>query len=68
MSKEEYWVMVPITGVIAVQVEAESEADAMDKAMNSKDLTLDNIEGWEAHRAIISGNVFYGLQNEIEVE
>lgn len=60
-------VAVPISGVIHVEVEAEAEEEAMEAAFNSEDLTLDNIEEWEAHRKIVQGNVCYALQWEIEV-
>lgn len=60
-------VAVPITGVIYVTVEAENEEEAIEKALESEELTLENIETWEAHRHIVQGNVFYGEQNEIEV-
>lgn len=62
-----YTVLLPITGVICVEVEAETEKDAIDAALSSDDLTTDKIEEWEAHRQIVKGNVFYGSQNEAEV-
>ena len=62
-----YTVAVPMTGVIYVQVQAESEEEALGKALDSEQLTLENLEEWEAHKQITRGNVLYAIQNEIEV-
>ena len=62
--KSSYDVCLPITGIIWVTVEAESEEDAIDVAFCSDDLSLDNVEEWEAHRRICSGNVLHAQQNE----
>lgn len=63
MTKKEYEVCVPITGVIWVTVEAESEKEAIQAAFGSAELTLDNVEEWEAHKEICSGNVLHASQN-----
>ncbi|ALM62171.1 hypothetical protein AXI64_gp179 [Vibrio phage qdvp001] len=63
-----YEVLVPITGYIVVEVEAENEKEAIDKAFESDDLTIDNINEWDTHENIVQGNVFYGVKNEVEVE
>ena len=62
-----YTIAVPITGVIYVDVKANSEEDALEAALESEDLSLDKCEEWEAHEHIVRGNVFYGHQNKIEV-
>lgn len=49
MVKKEYEVCMPITGIIWVTVEAESEEEAIEAAFESDQLTLDNVEEWEAH-------------------
>lgn len=54
-----YTVKVPIAGHIIVNVEAESEEDAARKAMESDDLTLDNLDSWEALEQFNAGNVCY---------
>jgi hypothetical protein len=64
MPKQEYLVCVPITGTIFVTVKAESEADAIGAAFESDELTLDNIEEWEPHKEICSGNVLHATCNE----
>jgi hypothetical protein len=63
-----YSVAVPISGVIYVEVEAEDEKDAIEKALDSDQLTQDNLERWEAHRHIVQGNVCYAVQWEAEAE
>lgn len=69
MSKlKEYDVCVPITGIIWVTVEAENEDDAIEKAMESDELSRDNIEEWETHEIIVRGNVFYGHTNQAHAE
>jgi len=61
-------VCIPITGTIWVTVEAENEEDAIEKAFMSDDLTLQNIEEWECHKEICSGNVLHASQNEAYAE
>lgn len=58
-----YTVGIPITGVIYLTLEAEDEQDAIAKAMESDDLTLDNLEEWEPHEVIAKGNVCYASTN-----
>ena len=67
MSKN-YDVALPITGVIVVTVEADSEEDAIEKALGSDQLETENIESWEAHEIICQGNVLYAEQNEAEAQ
>lgn len=62
--KKEYNVCLPITGKIWVTVEAESEKDAIEQAFESEELTTENIEEWEPHRRICSGNVLHASMNE----
>ena len=64
MAKSEYEVCVPFTGIIWVTVEAENEADAINAAFESDQLKLDNVEEWEAHKEICSGNVLHASHNE----
>ena len=52
----EYEVLVPIAGYALVTVEAEDEKAAIDAAMQ-KELTIDDIETWEAYEYICEGNV-----------
>lgn len=64
MAKQEYEVCVPITGIVWVTVEADSESDAINAAFESEELNLDNVEEWEAHKQICSGNVLHATCNE----
>lgn len=61
-----YNITLPITGIIYKTVEAESEEKAIALAIDES--TIDDIEEWEVHRKIVGGNIFYGLQNEMEIE
>jgi nicotinate-nucleotide pyrophosphorylase len=63
-----YGVSLPISGTVYIEVEAEDEDDAIEKALISDQCVLDNIETWEAHRQITQGNFFYGTRNEAEAE
>lgn len=62
-----YGVSLPITGSVYVEVEANSEEEAIEKALESE-VTSDDIEGWETHQQIVQGNVFYGQLNEAHAE
>ena len=66
-----YRVFLPFTGVFFFEVEADSEEAAKDVAFE-KDITLGaegaEIYEWDTHKHIVQGNVFYGVQSEIEVE
>jgi hypothetical protein len=63
-----YSVAVPISGVIYVEVQAESEDEAIEKALESDQLTTENIDRWETHRYIVRGNVCSAVQWEAEAE
>ena len=62
-----YTVKVPIVAVCYVDVEAENEKDAMDKAFNSEDLSLENVEEWDAYRIIVEGNCLHTSNNRAEI-
>ena len=67
---KKYTVYMPFTGRVAIGVEAEDEASAIaqaweaDISFDDKDLDIE----WEMHEQVCKGNVFYGMQNEVEVE
>lgn len=61
-----YNITLPLTGIIYKTVEADSEEEAIRLAMEES--TLDDIEEWDTHRKIVSGNIFYGVLNEMEIE
>ena len=63
MSK--YSVTLPISGSATVEVEAESEDAALKAAIDA--VTKEDIDDWQAHEALIRGNVFYGDRREADV-
>jgi len=74
MSKE-YWVTIPIAGVIAVNVKADSEDEAKEKAMHEEwnvNLTSANgnaeLQELDQYEALVTGNVMHVPQWEIDVE
>ena len=62
-----YALSIPITGLVYMEIEAESEEDAKQKAFMS-DVTTENIDEWDMHESIVTGNVFHGHLNEIDIE
>ncbi|KJJ73115.1 hypothetical protein [Clostridium sp. FS41] len=56
---KKYRVMVPIVAACYVEVEAENEKEAIACALNSEELSLENVEEWEGLEAIVTGNVVY---------
>ena len=65
MSK--YGVSIPVTGYIYVEVDADSEEEAENLALNM-DLTIDSIESWSPCRSVVQGNVCSAELREIEAE
>ncbi len=73
---KEYFVYVPATAVFNIRVEAESEEEAIEKALDYpfgikvKDDPTDAVilDDFQLHRSIVEGNWFRGSQNEISVE
>lgn len=64
---KKYFVEIPITGYVSVEIEANSKEEAIEKAWESPDLSLDNVVEWEAHEYISKGNVSYAVRDEIDV-
>lgn len=62
-----YTVKVPIVAVCYIEVEAETEEQAIEKAFESDDLRLKNVEEWEPLEHITQGNVIYTYHNDAEV-
>lgn len=63
-----YSVAIPVTGVLYVTVDADSEEDAIEK---SKHIEYDKKEHdfeWERVSHICEGNVFCGMLNSIEAQ
>jgi hypothetical protein len=61
-----YSVDVPISGYINIEVEADTEEDAIRTALESDDLKIDNVVEWEAHEKICEGNVCNAIFWEAE--
>ena len=72
-----FCVSIPCTLAVAVEVEAEDKESAKAAAFElpfrceikgEEGETVDiEILEFEAHKQIVKGNVFYGVQNEVEV-
>ena len=69
-----YSVLIPCTLSVDVTVKADSEEEALSKAFDVDfSVKIDDgadkatIHEFEAHEEIVKGNVFYGVQNEVEV-
>jgi hypothetical protein len=68
-------VILPCTMSVIMIVDAVDKEDAVDKALEEPLICkIDGDEGksvsvweFEAHREVVKGNVFYGVQNEPEV-
>ena len=61
-------VTLPLTGKLYVEVEAEDEEAAIEAALASNDVIIENIEEWEVVKEISRGNVFCGLQNRADAQ
>ncbi len=64
--KKEYTIRMPFTGVAIKTIEAETEEEAIEKFHDG--VTSDDFEQWDCIEEIVGGNVFYGIQNEMEIE
>jgi len=62
-----YAVTVPITGYVYLELKAENEEEARLKAF-AADVSTEDIEEWDMHDEIVSGNVFHGQINRIDIE
>jgi hypothetical protein len=61
-----YGVTLPVTAKLYIEIEASSEEEAIELAVNAE-VNSGMIEEWSTHEAICDGNEFYGLLNEPEV-
>lgn len=64
-----YRVSMPLVGVVTLEVEAENEEIAIERFYEEfKDLDDENCYSeWDFCEKIVSGNVFHGMQNEVDV-
>lgn len=61
-----YTITMPVTGIMVKTVEAETVEEAIEKFCD--EITVNDLEQWEVHEEIVKGNVFYGVQNTMEIE
>ena len=59
-------VRIPISGFVSINVEAQTEEAAKEAALTGDIPT--SPDEWDIHEQIASGSVFYGMQNEIEID
>lgn len=64
---KKYAVSLPFTGYMHLEVEAENEEDALDRAYEVE-FNQDNIAALVYHKEICTGNVFHGVMNEYYIE
>ena len=57
---KKYWVTLPVCGTVEVEVEADNESEAIDKAMDVDPTGEDAELQWSTYRKLLEGNVFYG--------
>lgn len=62
---KKYYVQIPITGYLDVEIDAGDKESAIEKAFEIG--TLEDLLEWEMHEQIIQGNVFHGLLNEVDI-
>lgn len=60
-------VELPISGKLILEVEANTKAEAIDKALEG-DYSENDIEEWSAEKYLVRGNVFYGVLSEANAE
>ena len=65
---KKYSVMIPIAAACFLEVKAENENEAIEKALYSEELSLDKVEEWEAVKEFCSGNVINVHNSEAYAE
>ena len=63
-----YTIVIPIAGTVSMVIDANSEEEALKKAI-TEDLTKDDMYTleWERFEQIVQGNCLNAPQNEIEI-
>ena len=56
-------VFFPITGIAHVSVDAETQQEAIDAALQSGKFTNESLDTWDVHRHVTTGNVYHGMLN-----
>ncbi len=62
-----YGVTLPVNGSVYVEVDANSEDEAIEKALQS-DVTNDDIQEWSTYDELVHGNVFCGSDSHASAE
>lgn len=75
MDKKTFFVRLPLNAVVSIQVEATSEKQAIEQALDNFDGLLDltseqgyDLEEWQVEDKLLQGNVWYGLLYQAEAE
>ena len=77
--KKEYYVSLPVNAKVHVTVEANSEEEAIEKALSEVSFTLEcknekdsekhyEIEEWDVYDKMMEGNFWYGVIYKAEAE
>lgn len=61
-----YYVTLPISGLVSVDIEADSQQDAIDKALAG--LLPREPDQWEAHEYLVRGDVVYASPTQATAE
>ena len=65
---KKYSVMIPIAAACFLEVEAQNEEEAIEKALYSEELSLDRVEEWDAFKEFCSGNIIHVHNNKAYAE
>lgn len=63
-----YSIQLPVAGIIAFEIEAENEEDAIKKAILSDEINTKNLIEWDAYEKLVEGNCVHAPLWEAEVE
>ena len=64
---KKFGVTIPLTGYVYVELEAESEEEAVAKGM-AEDFSVVDIEDWETVEQVCQGNICYAMENKAYAE
>lgn len=62
-----YNVILPINGCVNLEIEADSEEQAIQKGLQ-EDINTDDIDEFNTYKNLLSGNVFEGDYSEAQAE
>jgi hypothetical protein len=64
---KKFGVRIPVTGYVYLEVMAEDEEEAMEKAWETE-ATLEDVAEWETIEQVCKGNVCYAVENKMYAE